>query len=157
DRSADYAAQIDIELGQIGAAQVPNVDQVSATQGVQVNSFDIVEVHHDVADVAREPHALAVGRHIELRGDVGAGEEPLIRAVAALDGIAAVARIPLERVVAGAEENRVVPLIAVDEVVAVTAQQSIVAVASENRVVSGPAVHRDLNQRRQITGGREVV
>ena len=57
--------------------------------------------------------------------------------------VAAVARIPLERVVAGAQEGDVVALLAVDEVVAVAAEQEVDAVAAEQRVVAGAAVDGD--------------
>ena len=46
--------------------------------------------------------------------------------------VAAVARIPLEDVVAGAQERDVVALLAVDEVVAVAAEQDVDAVAAED-------------------------
>ena len=59
-----------------------------------------------------------------------------VGAVLALDGVAAVARVPLEGVVAGAQEGRVVALVAVDEVVAVAAEQRVGAVAAEDRVVA---------------------
>ena len=59
-----------------------------------------------------------------------------VGAVLALDGVVAVARIPLERVVAGAEEGGVVALVAVDEVVAVAAEQDVGAVAAADRVVA---------------------
>ena len=71
----------------------------------------------------------------------------------AFDGVAAVARVPLEDVVAGAEERRVVALLAVDEVVAVAAEQQVGAVAAEDRVVAGAAVDRELDQRGQVAGG----
>ena len=74
--------------------------------------------------------------------------EPLkqhrVGAVLTLDGVAAVARIPLEDVVAGAEEGHVVALLAVDEVVAVAAEQDVDSVAAEDRVVAGTAVDGDL-------------
>ena len=66
-----------------------------------------------------------------------------VGAVLALDDVAAVARIPLEDVVAGAEEGGVVALLAVDEVVAVAAEQQVDAVAAEDGVVAGAAVDGD--------------
>ena len=87
--------------------------------------------------------------------------EPLnsmrVGAVLALDGVAAVARVPLEDVVAGAQEGHVVALLAVDEVVAVAAEQQVDAVAAEDRVVAGAAVDGDLDQGGQVAGGREGV
>ena len=59
--------------------------------------------------------------------DLVAVAEPLnskrVGAVLALDRVVAVARIPLEGVVAGTQEREVVALLAVDEVVAVAAEQ----------------------------------
>ena len=62
----------------------------------------------------------------------------------ALDRVAAVAGVPLEDVVAGAEEGGVVALLAVDEVVAVAAEQDVDAVRAEDRVVVRTAVDGDL-------------
>ncbi len=83
-------------------------------------------------------------------------EEHRVGAVLALDDVAAVARIPLEDVVAGAQEGDVVALLAVDEVVAVAAEQQVDAVAAEDRVVAGAAVDGDLDQGGQVAGGREA-
>jgi hypothetical protein len=114
------------------------------------------EVHHDVAEVAGEPHALAVGRDVEDLAAGAAVEEQRVGARLAFDGVAAVARIPLEDVVAGAQERDVVALLAVDEVVAVAAEQQVGAVAAEDRVVAGAAVDGDLDQRREVAGGRKL-
>ena len=99
--------------------------------------------------------ALAVGRDCEFLVAVGAVEEQGIETVLALDRVAAVARIPLENVVAGAEEGEVVALLAVDEIIAVAAEQGVDAVAAEDGVVAGAAVDRELDQRGQIAGGAE--
>ena len=84
--------------------------------------------------------------------------EPLkLRAFAAalaFDGVAAVARIPLEAVVAGAEQCGVRTDVAVDEVVAAAAEQQIGAVAAAQRVVAGAAVERQVGQRRRCRSGR---
>ena len=58
----------------------------------------------------------------------------------ALDRVAAVARIPDERVVAVAERGGVVAAAAVDEVVAVAADERVVALAARDGVVAGAAV-----------------
>ena len=52
--------------------------------------------------------AAAVGRDVDLLGDVGAVEQHRVGAGLALDGVAAVAGVPDERVVAGAQQGRVV-------------------------------------------------
>ena len=53
-----------------------------------------------------EPHPAAVGRDVDVLGDVGAVEQQRVGAGLALDDVAAVARVPDERVVAGAEQGR---------------------------------------------------
>src|SRR5262249_32067581 len=75
----------------------------------------------------------------------------------ALDDVAAVARIPLEDVVAGAEVRRVVALVAVDEIVAIATKQVVGASATEDRVVAGPTVDRQLHHTRGQGGRRYGV
>ena len=98
-------------------------------------------------------HAPAVGRDVDVLVDVRAVEQHRVGAGLAFDHVAAVARIPLEHVVAGAEQGGVVALLAVDEVVAVAAEQEVGAVAAEDGVVAGAAVDRDADQGREIAGG----
>ena len=74
---------------------------------------------------------------------ISAPAAPLNRAVEAgltFDRVAAVAGIPLEHVVAGAEKGDVVAVVAVDEIVAVAAEESVDAVAAEDGVVAGTTV-----------------
>ena len=59
-----------------------------------------------LATSRKKPHPAAVGRDVDVLVDVGADEQQRVGAVLALDGVAAVARVPRERVVAGAEEGR---------------------------------------------------
>ena len=127
----------------VGAGEVVDGERVGAAERVELDRLDVVEVHDDVAEVAGEEHPPAVGRG---REDLVAGaavEQHRVGAVLALDDVAAVARIPLEDVVAGAEEGDVVALLAVDEVVAVAAEQQVDAVAAEDGVVAGAAVDGD--------------
>ena len=58
-------AERDAERGQVGAADVVGDEPVGAAERGRVDPLDAVEVHHDVADVAGEPHAPAVRRHVE--------------------------------------------------------------------------------------------
>ena len=102
-------------------------------------------------------HALTVGGGLEDLVAAAAVEQHRVGVRLALDDVAAVAGIPLERVVAGAEEGDVVALLAVDEVVVVTAEQHVGAVAAEERVVARAAVDGDLDQRGQVAGGGEAV
>ena len=66
--SADRAGEIDVDLGRLRAGEVVDGDGVGAAQRVEVDRLDVVEVHDDVADVAGEPHAPAVGRDLEVLG-----------------------------------------------------------------------------------------
>ena len=111
-----------------------------------------------VGDVAEEQRPPAVGGDVDVLGDVRAVEEQRVGAVLALDGVVAVARVPLEDVVAGAEERRVVAVVAEDEVVAVAAEEHVRALAAEDAVVAGAAVDGQLDHaRRQRGGGDDVV
>ena len=128
-----------------------------AAQRIDVDALDVVEVHDDIAEVAGEPNALAVGRDLEILIPVAAVEQQGVGAVLALDRVAAVAGIPLEYVVAGAEEGDVIALLAVDEIVAVAAEESVGAVTAENGVVAGAAVDRHADEGGQIARGAETV
>ena len=82
----------------------------------------------------------AVGGDVDLLADVGAVEVERVAAALAVDGVAAVARVPLEAVVAGAQRRRVGADVAVDEVVAGAADEGLGAGAADQRVVAGAAV-----------------
>ena len=109
----------------------------------------LLQVHRDVADIAEEPHAIAVRRDVDVLADVGAIEQQRVGAGPAFDRVTAVARIPDERVVAGAEVRHVVATAAGDEVVAVAADQRVVAITAGDRVVARAAIERELDQRRR--------
>ena len=85
-------------------------------------ALDVVEVHDDVGDVAGEQDAPAVGRDVDVLGNVGAVEQHRVEAVLAFDGVVVVAWVPHERVVAGAHQRGVVAVAAVDEVIALAAE-----------------------------------
>ena len=74
---------------------------VGAAEGVEVDGLDAGGVHRDVAGVAEEPEPASVGGDVDLFGRGCAVEDHRVVAVLALDDVAAVARIPDERVVAG--------------------------------------------------------
>ena len=99
-------------------------------------------VHGDVADVAEEPEAVPVRGQVDALGGVGAVEQHRVGAGPASDGVAAVARIPDEGVVAGAQERQVVTPVPVDRVVPEAAEQQLRSGASGEVVVSVPAVER---------------
>ena len=79
------------------------------------------------------------GGDVELLADVGAVELQDVGSGLALDGVVAVARVPLEGVVAGAQQRGVGALVSVDEVVAGAAVEGVGAVAADQPVVAGSA------------------
>ena len=129
-------------LVDLGCGQVVRSDRVGAAERVDVDLLHAVGVHRDVGDVAEEPEPASVRRQVDLLGDVGAVEDHRVGAALALDGVAAVARIPRERVVAGAQERDVAAPVSVDRVVPRAADQRLCSGASGERVVSDSAVDR---------------
>ena len=77
----------------------------------------------DVGDVAEEQDPPAIGRDVDLLGGVGAVEQHRVEAGLALERVVVVARVPDERVVAGAHQRGVVAVAAVDQVVALAAEE----------------------------------
>ena len=138
-------AQVETRLRQVGAAQVADDDVVGTAEGAEVDALDVVEVHRHVGDVADEQDASAVRGDVDVLGDVGAEEEHRVRAVLALERVVAVARVPLEDVVAGAHQGQVVAVVAEDEVVVVAAEEHVGALRAEQLIVAGAAVDRQLD------------
>ena len=136
-------SQVGVERAQVGAGHVVDDDRVGAAQRVERDALDVVEVERDVRDVADEQHARAVGRDVDVLADVGAVEGHGVAVGPALDGVVAVAGIPLERVGAAAQQGDVLAAVAVDEVVAGAADELLGRVAADQRVVAGPAVDGD--------------
>ena len=155
--AAVRASQVDVDLGHVGPAEIADHDVVGAAERAEVDVLDIVEVHRDVGDIAEEQHAAAVGRDVDVLGDVRAEEQHGVGAVLAFDGVVAVAGIPLEHVVAGAQQRDVVAVVAEDEVVAVAAEDRVGALAAEDRVVAGAAVDRQLDDAGRQGGGGDAV
>src|SRR5262249_57399722 len=75
----------------------------------------------------------------------------------ALDRVAAITRIPDERVVAVAEQGRVVAAAAGHNVVAVAAEQKIGALTSDDGVVAGAAVEGERRVAGRQRSGREGI
>ena len=144
--------------GDVGAAEIADDDVVGAAERAELDRLDVVEVHRDVGDVAEEQRAPAVGDDVDVLAGVRAEEQHRVGAVLAFDRVVAVARIPLEHVVAGAEQGEVVAVVAEHEVVAVAAEDRVGALAAEDGVVAGAAVERELDDAgRQGRGGDAVV
>ena len=75
---------------------------------------------------------------------VAAVEGQRVGVALALDGVVGVARVPVEVVVAAAQQRDVVALVAVDAVVAAAAEERLGAGAADQRVVARAAVDADL-------------
>ena len=54
-----------LTCGDVGAAQVVDDDGVGAAERVDVDALDVVQVHDDVADVAGEERAPAIGGDVD--------------------------------------------------------------------------------------------
>ena len=136
------AFEVGVDVRDVGAAEVADGDGVGSAEGVEVDPLDADGVHGDVADVAEEPEAVPVRGQVDLLGGCRAVEQHRVGSGPTEDGVAAVARIPDERVVAGSQDRQVVASIAVDDVVPVTAEQQLRSGASGEAVVSVAAVDR---------------
>ncbi len=117
--AAGRALEVDVRPGDVGPGQVVDRDDVRAAESLEVDGLDVVRVHRDVPQVAEEPEAVPVRRHLEALGGVGAVEEHRVGAVLALDDVAAVTGVPDERVGTVAHVGHVVASVAVDGVVVV--------------------------------------
>ena len=152
--AAAEGGEVDVRALQVGAGEVVDGDGVGAAEGADVEASMSSKSMRDGGDVAGEPHARAVGGDVDVLADVGAVEVQDVVAALALDGVAAVARIPLEAVVAGAQQGGVGADVAVDEVVAGAAEQRVGAVAAAQRVVAGAAVDASGGSARRCRSGR---
>ena len=141
----------------VGPAEIADDDIVGAAEGPEFDVLDVVQVHRDVRDVAEKQRASAIRHDVDVLGRVGAEEQHRVGAVLAFDGVVAVARVPLEHVVAGAEQRDVVAVVAEHEVVAVAAKDGVGALAAEDGVVAGARVDRELDDAGRHGGGGDAV
>src|SRR5262245_58607576 len=156
--SGHEPSEIDGDLRHPGARQVADHNVVGTCASVELNVLNAIDIHRHGADVARKPRARAIRFDVELLVDVGTVEHERIEAVLAFDDIAAVARIPNERIVPGAEPRRVGAAAAGDDVIAIAAEQRVVAVAAGDGVVASAAVDGELDQAGEpVSGGDDVV
>src|SRR6185369_7172630 len=82
--------QVDTNLIHVGSAEVIDRDGVGTTQHVELDMLDTAEIHRHIADIASQADAVAIGRNVDLLGDVGAVEQQRISAVLAFDNVAAI-------------------------------------------------------------------
>src|SRR4029077_16617955 len=94
---------------------------------------------------------------VNLLVDVGAVEHKRVGAVLAFDGVAAIARIPDEGVVAGAAEQIVIAAAAGDDVITIATKQPVGTVATGDGVVARAAVHRNTDEAGETVAGGEGV
>src|SRR5262245_40937853 len=64
--------QVDVDFADVGSGQVVDRDGVGASEGLEVDLLDVVEVHGDAGDVAGEQDPPAIGRDVDFLIDVGA-------------------------------------------------------------------------------------
>ena len=138
-RRRQNAGEVDDHCADLGAGEVAHGYLVGAAEGVHVDGLDAGGVHRDVADVAEQLEAVAVAREIDLLGGGGAVEDHRVATALPVDDVAAVARVPPEGVVAGAQHGRVGAAVAVDDIVAGPADEQLVAVTADELVVAGTA------------------
>ena len=112
-RGAVIGAEVEVDLVHAGAGEVADGNVVGTTEGIEVDMLDAVQVHRDGSDIAREQHPAAIGRDVDVLVDIGAVEQQRVGALAAFDSVAAVAGIPDEGVIAGAEIGEIVAASAV--------------------------------------------
>ena len=105
--AARRSRQVDGDLRHVGSGADRSTVTVSAPpSAASWMAPTPLRVHGDVADVAEQPHPLAIGGDVEFLADVGAVEHQRVGAALAFDDVAAVAGIPDETVVAVAEQRR---------------------------------------------------
>ena len=104
-----------------------------------------------------EQRASTIRHDVDVLGHVGAEEQHRVGAVLAFDGVVAVARVPLEHVVAGPKQRNVIAVVAEHEVVAVAAKDGVGALAAEDGVVAGARVDRELDDPGRHGGGGDAV
>ena len=151
------AGEVALDELHVGAREIVDGDRVGTSERAEVDRLHVVHVHRDVRHVAEEAQPLAVRGHVDALAGVGAVEEHRVEAGLALDRVAAVARIPRERVVAGTEEREVVAPVAVGRVVAVAAEECLDAPAAGERVVSCAAVEGQSDCPSCECGGRNGI
>src|SRR5262249_23547666 len=91
--AAGGVVEIQVDRGKAAAGQAVHDDGVGATQGVDIDHLEVVEVHRDAVDVAGKPDQAAVGRDTEVFRGVRAIEYHRVGALLPVDGVAAVAGV----------------------------------------------------------------
>ncbi len=123
--AAGHGRQILDHLLHAGPGHVVDRQGIVSTERGHAYLLERGEAHADRSDVTREAGARAVGREANLLVRVAAVEGQRVEALAAVDLVAAVGRVPDEPIVAGAERRDVIAAVAVNDVLAGCADQLV--------------------------------
>ena len=115
--AADGGGEVGVDGLHVSTREVIDGDDVGAAKRDEVDPLHAGSVHGDVALEAEELEPAPVRGQVDVLGDACAVEQHRVGAGLAFDGVAAVARIPDECVVAGAQARRVVAFVPVERVV----------------------------------------
>ena len=154
--AAEGGGQVGVDGLHVGAGEVVDRHCVEPPSALK-STVSTVRIHRDRALGAEEAQTLTVRRQVDLLAAVGSVEQHRVGAVLALDGVAAVARIPDERVVARAEVADVVAPVPVDRVVAVAAEGGLDTLGAGDRVVPRATVERQGDRLGGELGRRDRV
>src|SRR6266508_788731 len=80
DAGAERALEIDCDERDIGPAEIVDHDVVRTAKGVEVDPLDVVAIHGDILDVAKEGDPRTVGRNSDVLVVAGSDEDELIEA-----------------------------------------------------------------------------
>src|SRR5262245_49309321 len=138
--SAGIPAEVDGDLLHVSAGQVVDHDGVGAARALELDTLDAIEVHGDVALGAGKCRPAAIGRNGGGLINAGATEVERVETASTLNDVAAVALIPDEQVIAGAQQRHVAAAASGDRVVAGATGQQVVAVAARNVVIAAATV-----------------
>src|SRR5436190_3877634 len=141
-----HCGEVDRDLLHVRSAEIVDRDGVGTAQGGEPDLLDAAEVHDDGTDVAKQPGARAVRRDVEELVDIGAVEDKRVGAALTLDDVAAIARIPDERVIAVAKGCDIIAAPAGYGVISVAAGESVVALTAGDDVVAGASVDHNINE-----------
>src|SRR5262249_35043069 len=73
--SAHSSGEVSQHVNDVGAGEVVDGDDVGAAESVDAHGFDVVRVHDDIADVARETQPASVRGELEVLGDIRSVEQ----------------------------------------------------------------------------------
>src|SRR5207249_6506419 len=117
--------QVQVDLGHVVAGQFFYCDGLGPAEVFALCLHDALPIYSDVGYVAGEPQPAAVGRNVDVLADVGPVGLEGVKPGLAFGRVAAVGRVPHERVVPRPEQGHVVAGAADRQVVALAADQQV--------------------------------